>query len=166
MNTRYGAGNRTRTCTLLAVEPKSTESTNSTMPAFFLPDAPPLASHPAFRVILTRTLVNVNPLDFSFLQPVLPILPGEEALYRNLYRLFAFLFLTFPPNASRIDSVWCTLRLSGCRVSLITGGRAGVCVCASWRMILHRKSPAGISGWLLCLISHGDQCATPSALIF
>ena len=28
-----GAGNRTRTCTLLAVEPKSTESTNSTMPA-------------------------------------------------------------------------------------------------------------------------------------
>lgn len=29
----YGAGNRTRTCTLLAVEPKSTESTNSTMPA-------------------------------------------------------------------------------------------------------------------------------------
>lgn len=35
MNTRYGAGNRTRTCTLLAVEPKSTESTNSTMPAYF-----------------------------------------------------------------------------------------------------------------------------------
>lgn len=34
MNTRYGAGNRTRTCTLLAVEPKSTESTNSTMPAY------------------------------------------------------------------------------------------------------------------------------------
>ena len=33
MSTRYGAGNRTRTCTLLAVEPKSTESTNSTMPA-------------------------------------------------------------------------------------------------------------------------------------
>ena len=33
-NTRHGAGNRTRTCTLLAVEPKSTESTNSTMPAF------------------------------------------------------------------------------------------------------------------------------------
>ena len=30
----FGAGNRTRTCTLLAVEPKSTESTNSTMPAF------------------------------------------------------------------------------------------------------------------------------------
>ena len=29
----FGAGNRTRTCTLLAVEPKSTESTNSTMPA-------------------------------------------------------------------------------------------------------------------------------------
>ena len=29
-----GAGNRTRTCTLLAVEPKSTESTNSTMPAY------------------------------------------------------------------------------------------------------------------------------------
>lgn len=37
MNTLYGAGNRTRTCTLLAVEPKSTESTNSTMPAFLLP---------------------------------------------------------------------------------------------------------------------------------
>ena len=35
MNTRHGAGNRTRTCTLLAVEPKSTESTNSTMPAYF-----------------------------------------------------------------------------------------------------------------------------------
>ena len=34
-NTRHGAGNRTRTCTLLAVEPKSTESTNSTMPAYF-----------------------------------------------------------------------------------------------------------------------------------
>lgn len=33
---RYGAGNRTRTCTLLAVEPKSTESTNSTMPAYRL----------------------------------------------------------------------------------------------------------------------------------
>ena len=32
--TRHGAGNRTRTCTLLAVEPKSTESTNSTMPAY------------------------------------------------------------------------------------------------------------------------------------
>ena len=31
----FGAGNRTRTCTLLAVEPKSTESTNSTMPAYF-----------------------------------------------------------------------------------------------------------------------------------
>lgn len=30
----FGAGNRTRTCTLLAVEPKSTESTNSTMPAY------------------------------------------------------------------------------------------------------------------------------------
>ena len=33
MNTRYGAGDRTRTCTLLAVEPKSTESANSTTPA-------------------------------------------------------------------------------------------------------------------------------------
>ena len=29
----FGAGNRTRTCTSKTEEPKSTESTNSTMPA-------------------------------------------------------------------------------------------------------------------------------------
>ena len=33
-----GAGNRTRTCTSKTEEPKSTESTNSTMPAYsFVP---------------------------------------------------------------------------------------------------------------------------------
>ena len=34
MNTRYGAGDRTRTCTSKTEEPKSTESTNSTTPAY------------------------------------------------------------------------------------------------------------------------------------
>ena len=33
---RFGAGDRTRTCTALPEEPKSTESTNSTTPAYLL----------------------------------------------------------------------------------------------------------------------------------
>ena len=35
-NTRHGAGDRTRTCTAKPEEPKSTESTNSTTPAYCL----------------------------------------------------------------------------------------------------------------------------------
>lgn len=54
-NTRHGAGNRTRTCTPEAVEPKSTESTNSTMPASAQPECRLVA-------ILSRNIPSVKAL--------------------------------------------------------------------------------------------------------
>ena len=40
MNTRYGADDRTRTCTAMPEEPKSTESTNSTTSAYSVKKLP------------------------------------------------------------------------------------------------------------------------------
>ena len=64
----FGAGNRTRTCTLLAVEPKSTESTNSTMPAFCF-GLWKLFYHRTFRLSTERGVVeNWQAVYFLFLR--------------------------------------------------------------------------------------------------
>ena len=76
----FGAGNRTRTCTAMPEEPKSTESTNSTMPAYM-----GLFYHGVGR---------------------LSILLREVYKLYNSFHLFP---LTFWMDACKIDLVWCTL---------------------------------------------------------
>ena len=84
MNTHSGAGNRTRTCTLLAVEPKSTESTNSTMPAYKC----------------MPTSIDLGILSFSKI-----FVNSHPACLSNMMKKS----LTMCPVASKITVVWCML---------------------------------------------------------
>ena len=116
--------------------PKSTESTNSTMPAYsFVPliftrggtrGGAYRLIHAGCILSRQRRLVNRNRRYPRFC----PLSGGKKSV--KLHHLP----LTFRVAASKIDSVWCTLAqyVLGISVSLITGVYSrGKAFCALWR---------------------------------
>ena len=128
----FGAGNRTRTCTSKTEEPKSTESTNSTMPAFFVD------SFSTDNGLILSWGGGVVNQEYPLKLPVGSIGEVHTALPPRLrggaiklYKYFPFSPLTFWEVACKIVLVWCTLPQYFCGhcVSLINRRfSAGVCV--------------------------------------
>ena len=139
MNTRYGAGDRTRTCTL--------SQRNLNPPSLPIPPRPHWSYSTTANIYCQREIGK---------QPFVVLCIPRGFL--QSFPDFQDFFLTFQSNAGTIDSVWCTLAGLSPKRFMITSALAGVAYCASWRFLclIHFT---GYWYFILQIEQHGVLCA-------